>query len=359
MSDTVPTGVVGHRQHNTEATSASLRFWARSIGDRNPCFVQEGYRSAIGGPGFRAHPCWLYSVQDTIVSVGRKGFRPVIAGSDWHFARAVRVGERLVSTVRLLSETPKRSRFGGDAFIQKVEVVYTDHLGVTVATCVSTLFRIAPGQARAQAKFQDWRRYRYTEAELIAIEADYDRETAGGTAPLHWDDVSDGDALPRIVRGPLSSEEIVLFVGATCPSPGGSAFTVARADGDDDAFIHPRTGTYESFAAGLIDDESARQMGFPAAHDLGIDRLSQAASLVTNWMGDTGVLHHLSISLLEPNMHGDTTWFEGTVVGRCRGSARTGTIEIELRGVNQRHAITVAGHARVELPLRHIATPPS
>ena len=169
--------------------------------------------------------------------------------------------------------------------------------------------------------------------------------------PRHWEDVVVGESLPPIVRGPLSSEEVVLFVGATRPIPGAAAFTRDLAQGRTVGFIHPRTGAYESYAAGLVDDESARQLGFPAAHDYGIDRISQLGSIVINWIGDTGRLVELNARLLEPNMLGDTTWFSGRVVGKQVGEG-DGRVNLEVIGANQRGQVTVRGTADAFLPRR-------
>ena len=339
-----------HTRHNTRATSIAMRFFARSIGDRNPRFVHESYQSQTGGPGFLAHPCWLYSVHDTVLESGPADTCPIIAGTRWSFVRPVVAGEKIFTVARLVDEFTRTGRLAGACLFQVVAVTYLDERGEELATATSTLMHIRPEAARQSGKHSLWKRWRYSHEQLDAIEQGYDAEQVRGNTPRYWDDVTSGEALPAIVRGPLSSEEIVLFVGATRPIPGMAAFTRERAAGRARGFIHPRTGAFESYMAGLIDDESAQQLGFPAAHDYGIDRVSQMASLVTNWIGDAGTLLGLDTRLHAPNFLGDTTWFSGQVTACHADSNSSGLVELTTSGINQAGEVTISGSATVRLP---------
>lgn len=345
-------GLVAHPQHNTQARSTSMRIWARSIGDRNPRYVREAY-APHGAPSFVAHPCWLYSVNDSAVSVGNAGQVSLVAGASWKFERHVPMGECISARSTLMDERWVQGRHAGRSLLQKVLVEYLDAQGSPIASVTATLMRVDPKAAQEGAKYASWTRWKYTPAQLEAIEKDYDAEEVRGAVPRYLDDLQPGEQLPRIVRGPVTSEEMVLFVGATRPIASISDFMQGMREGTVAGFIHPRTGTFETHSAGLIDDESARQLGFPAAHDYGIDRVSQSASLVTNWMGDHGRLRSLDVRLHAPCMLGDATWFTGKL-GRIHAHAgeRTGEVVVDVQGVNQRGETTLSGTAVVELPLR-------
>lgn len=357
-ADQVNGELARHRQHNTEASSTSMRVWARSIGDRNPKYVNESY-APTGASRFAAHPCWLYSVHDTVLNVGPPDMCPLIAGTNWTFFRPVRVGDKLSTEARVLGQRAVNGRFAGPSILQTVELEFIGAHDEPVARAVTTLMRVSPAEARRMGKFSAWRRYKYTRDELIAIEAAYDAEEVQGNSPRYVDDVVAGQMLPGIVRGPVTSEEVVLFVGSTRPIPSLGAFTHERMAGRALGFIHPRTGTWETHAAGLVDDESARQLGFPAAHDYGIDRISQLSSLIGNWIGDSGRIVTLNARLNEPNMLGDTTWFNGRVtnveaISPAQAEKRMGRAHLEVRGLNQRGETSVSGIACVELPLRQL-----
>jgi acyl dehydratase len=341
-----------HRRHNTQATSASMRFWARSIGDRNPAFTQESYCGETGGT-FSAHPCWLYSVQDTMVPSKARGRLAVISGTDWTFDRPVVLGDTFTTRVALLDERQVNGRLAGETTVQRVEVSYCVAVGVRVAHAVSTLFLVDPEMARQRDRHADWKRYRYTEQELIDIEAASDREHVQGATPRYWEDVRPGEDLPGIVRGPMSSEESVLFVGATRPCLGASAFARERREGRVAGFIHPTSGIWETYAAGLVDDNSAKQMGYPAAHDMGLDRIAQMGSIVTNWIGDNGLLLRLNSRLLSPHMLGETSWLMATVSSTERQKGwNYGLAHLAVRCVNQCGKTTAISNATVQLPSR-------
>lgn len=346
-----PGSLLAHQQHNTEATLTSMCFWARAIGNRNPCFTEPSYASAIGG-WFHAHPCWLYSVQDTIVRTGELELCPIVVGTDWRFDRPVCVGERIGTSVRLTEQRTIESEFAGTAVLQRIEVSFANRHGGRIAQAVSTLLNVEPARCRCSSRFVGWKRHRYTAAELAGIEADYDAEQVRGPEPRYWDDIQLEEPLPRIVRGPLTSEEMVLFIGANGPPPGGAAFSRLRAEGRMASFLHSRTGVFESHAASVVDDESARELGFPAAHDCGIDRISQLATLVTNWAGDGAFMTALTARLREPKMLGDTTWFRGRVVRKEESTAGFGLAHLALCGRNQRGQTTITGDATVRLPRR-------
>jgi len=348
MSTFTP-GLLRHTRHNTTATSIAMRFFARAIGDRNPRHVNESYRSETDGPGFIAHPCWLYSVHDTVIAAGHPGRPAILTGTDWTFAQPVLQGMQIRTVARLEAERPVQSRFGGAAFMQKVSLTYRDERDVLLARAVSTLLRVLPEDAVRQGKHKDWTRWRYTDAQLTAIESGYDGERVRGDAPRHIEEVSAGEVLTPLVRGPVSSEEIVLFVGAMRPIPGMTAFARARLADASQGFVHSRNDAHEDYAAGLVDDESAQRLGFPAAHDSGQERIAQAASLVTNWLGDTGRLTRLDARLVEPAMLGDTTWFSGKVVA-C--DPATGTVRIAIEGINQRGTLNLSAVAEAQLPTR-------
>jgi len=74
-------------------------------------------------------------------------------------------------------------------------------------------------------------------------------------------------------------------------------------------------------------------MGFPFAHDCGLQRVAILGNLVTNWIGDDGFLAKFGVELRLPWIYGDTMYCKGKVAkkyeenGRhlstCRSGART------------------------------------
>jgi acyl dehydratase len=343
---------LAHDQHNRYASESSLHFWARSIGEMNPRYVQPGYFSDLLGPAFGAHPCWLSSVHNTVEYIGPEHTYPVIGETRWTFERPVILGERVNARVWLVGAETKETRLAGPTLVHRLQVDYLGAGADVIATAMTTLFHIDPERARSVGKHAGWERTRYSDDQFTQIERDYDEEMIRGAASFCFEDVADTEELPRVVRGPLTSEEVVLFVGATRPVPSAENFAALHGQGRVSSFIHPESGLLESTCASLLDDTSAAFLGFPAAHDMGPDRIAQCATLVTNWMGDLGRLRELDVRLERPHMLGDTAWFHGSVVQRSPQGDTTGTVTIALSVSNQREETIASGTAVVDLPRR-------
>jgi len=336
-------------RHNTEAARSSIFRWAKSIGERNPLFLDEGYarRSSLGS--LVAPPCWLYSVDHTMVAVKLPDLHAIYAGTDWEFYRWVRPGDRISVTARLLDVREKEGRFCGPMVLQVGEVVYLDGNGQKLARAVSYTMRTSREEAVRRGKYLGWTKYKYSLEELQAVEDAYDNEQIRGGTPRYWEEVKEGEELPPIVRGPLTSEEIVQFVGATSPIMGFKRFLDHRRRHPGAAFKDPESGMWDSWEASLIDDRVARRFGFPFAHDCGIDRISWIGTLLTNWMGDDGFLKRLEVRLLLPNIYGDVTWCRGRVARRFRRDEEA-LVECEVWCENQRRQVTARGRALISLP---------
>jgi len=89
----------------------------------------------------------------------------------------------------------------------------------------------------------------------------------------------------------------------------------------------------------------------PSAYDYGPERVAWLGHLVTNWMGDTGMLARLTVQVRRHNLIGDTTWCRGIVTGRVLSEGR-GEVTLGLSAVNQRGETIAGGQAVVVLPRR-------
>ena len=133
-----------------------------------------------------------------------------------------------------------------------------------------------------------------------------------------------GEAMPEVVKGPLTVTSIVAFVQGW-----GSLYVRAHGLAFDLFERHPALaipnawGVPEPPERVHWDDALARAVGVPAAYDYGPERVAWLGHLVTNWMGDAGTLARLSVQVRRHNLIGDTTWCRGVVAKhRARGWAR-------------------------------------
>lgn len=340
-------------QHNQMVGASSLKRWAKSIGDRNPLWLDAEYanRSALGR--MVAPPCWLYTVNDTCVAAKFPACHVIYGGCDWEFYQWVSVGESVAAQSCLTGIEEKSGRFCGSMVLQTGETVYTGSDGQPVAKAVSWVLRTPRAEAVTAGKYRDWRKHILKPEEADAIENAYDAEGARGSEPRYWDNVAEQETIPPIVRGPLTSEEVIQFMGATSPSLGFKQFLRYRLRHPEVAFLDSDTGAWESWEASMLRDDVAQMFGFPFAHDAGIDRISWVSNLLTNWMGDQGFLKSLSVTLTLPNLYGDATWCRGRVTRKYRqGSEHLADLDVWCD--SQRGQQTATGHATVALPSKSI-----
>ncbi len=335
------------RGHNSQVSEGAIRRWSKAIGDRNPLFV-EPRRATPAGPSL-APPCWLYTIDDTVVALKFPDLHVVYGGADWEFFRWVRVGENITARARLIDAQVKEGRFCGPMVQQTGETEYLDEANEVVARVVSTVLRTSRSEAVRLGKYGHLNAYRYTQEELLAVEDAYDAEEVRGANPRDLDDIHVGERLGPIVKGPLTSEDVLQFICATRPAPGFAQFVRDRRRHPGIAFRDPGAGMWNSWDAGLLDSTVARRMGFPTAHDCGLDRISWVSQLLTNWMGDAGFLRRLSVRLTRPNLYGDVTWCEG-VVSSVEQHGVEGAVGLELHCRDQRGETTATGAAEVVLP---------
>ncbi|MBI4200913.1 MAG: MaoC family dehydratase N-terminal domain-containing protein [Chloroflexi bacterium] len=342
--------VVGVELRNSsrisEATKDTILMFARAIGSRNPVFQEETYADKTFWGCLVAHPTFLYAVDNTIVAPGLPGIHTIYGGTDWEFFHPVRVGDSLYATRRLMDLQRKEGRFCGLMALQVGEVSYQNQHGYLVARATSHVLRTPRDAARDKGKYAHLGRYQYEREDFLGIMTDYDKEEIRGDRPRYWEETLDGEQLPPIVRGPLSTEDMNHFVRTTIRMPMMAYFADHLRRHPADAYWDPALGMPDSWYASLLKDSVAREFGFPAAHDTGYQRICWLENLITNWMGDLAFLKKLSVRLVGPNLHGDTTWCKGRVVSKHR-EGQDYLVTLEVWCENQRGDITASGSATV------------
>ena len=326
------------------ATRDAIRHWAHGIGDRNPHWAA----------GRLAPPTILFAM-DRIVSGyvgGLPGIHAMYGGTDFRWRRAVREDDRLVGSSVLVDLEEKPSAFARRAVKQTYRTTFTDPDGTVVCEADSWCFRTERDTARERAKYGPVEPHRYTTEELDRIRRAYREEVVRGATPRHWEDVQIGERLPEVVKGPLTVTSVVAFVQGW-----GSLYVRAHGLAFELFDRHPALAIPNGFGAPEPpervhwDDTLARAVGVPAAYDYGPERVAWLGHLVTNWMGDGGLLTRLTVQVRRHNLIGDTTWCRGTVSGRAIAHDR-GEVTLALDAINQRGEIIAAGEAVVVLPRR-------
>ncbi len=326
------------------ASRDAIRHWAHGIGDRNPHWAAH-----------RLAPPTILFAMDRIASGyvgGLPGIHAMYGGTDFRWRLPIREGDRIVGESILLDLVEKQSTFARRAFQQIYRTTFVNQDGAVVCEADSWCFRTERDTARERKKYRPADPHRYSPEEIAPIREAYRNEAMRGAEPRYWEDVTPGEGLPEVVKGPLTVTSVVAFVQGW-----GSLYVRAHGLAFDLFDRHPALGISNAFGVPEPpervhwDDALARAVGVPAAYDYGPERVSWLGHLVTNWMGDAGVLRRLNVQVRRHNLIGDTTWCRGTVRAKAVAEGQ-GEVTLDLRAVNQRGETIALGEAVVVLPRR-------
>ncbi len=284
---------------NNEATADTIRHFVDGIGDTNPIFRDAGYASKTRHGGIIAPGSFLLTHQWASSSGGFTGIHGWYSGGDWEWYRPVRAGTKLASVTIVRDLEIKRGRMAGSGniYIDYGDIVYLN--ADTRELLGKELYHIVMAErgAAGSAKKERGRpKPTYTRQEWRQILEAYARDTVRGREPRYWEDVSVGDKVGPLIKGPLSvRDELVWLMGA------GSPFLKAHKNEFDYEARHPRFLEYveetgEADAPELVHflDQFARAIGVERAYDYGSQRMAWLCNLFTNWMADDGFLWKMS-----------------------------------------------------------------
>lgn len=337
-------------QFNTEANHRNIERFVRAIGDDNQLWLDAHYARNTFYGCIIAPPTFLYTIvtPSGALAGGLPGIHSFHGGNEWQFFKPIRVNTRISASARLMDVTEKKSTYGGRSVIVTVEVSFKDQNGILLSVGKGWSIRVEREAARQRGKYSGISPYRYTSDEINAIEEACLAEHPLGETVRYWDDTSEGDELPPVVKGPLSFEDMENFLAVV----GGTLSYSSRIQQlrRHPAFFYhdPNTNFWEPVSNVNLYDYVAQAVGIPRAFDLGAQRISWLGHLLTNWMGNDGFIEKLYVKLLRPNLFGDTQWCKGKVV-RKYTEAEHPLVECDIWCENQRSEKTAAGKAVVRL----------
>ncbi len=330
---------------NDEATLDAIRHFVDGMGDTNPLFRDAEYARATRYGGVIAPGTFLLTHQSASNSGNLPGIHGWYSGGDWEWYAPMRAGTKLASVVIIRDLEIKQGRMAGSGniYIDYGDVVYLN--ADTREVLGKELYHIVMaerGAAGTARKERGRPKPDYTREEWRQVLEAYARETVRGREPRYWEDVTVGDRVGPLIKGPLSvRDELVWLMGA------GSPFLKAHKNEFDYEARHPRFLEYvaetgEADAPELVHflDQFARAIGVERAYDYGTQRMAWLCNLFTNWMGDDGFLWKMSGDERAFNMMGDITVLEGKVAKKYIDGGRH-CVDVEAWARNQRDEKTM------------------
>lgn len=360
-------------EHITTADYDSIRNFAWGVGDDNPLYCTEDYgqRTRWGSqiaPNSMSQIIAAPMLGDPMpaeVAQATKGlFRGIhkfVSGGTTDWYRPIYPGDRLFSYNGEESIEVKDSEFAGRSVIQIRRDVKLNQRGEVLS--VHRILRVLTERktAKDKGKYSAIEPASYTDEDIQRIDELYAAEQRRGADPRYYEDVNVGDALPPMVKGPLTVTEIIAFhAGGYGFSPYGlkssrlASFNRKRIS---PFFIKNEMGVPDVAQRLHWDSEWAKAIGNPMAYDYGVMRETWFSHYITDWAGDDAFLTRQHDSMRKFNYQGDTQFLSGSVTGK-RVENGLHLVDIEMTMTNQRGVDTSFGEATVALPSReHGSTP--
>lgn len=340
---------------NDEATRDTIRHYAYGIGDDNPLWCDPDYAATTPFGDVLAPPTFLYSSFDGAIGAGFPGVQPIYAGTEWTFERRVARGDEIVPRATFGPLRRLSGRTASDMVIQTADVTY-DVRGATVARARASTFRVGRrGASSGGLSYERRDEHVYSDEEAQAIRAAVLGEVHRGAEPLVFDELSVGEPVPPVVKGPIDRITMTSYYAGCIGSPGYKACELAwkyREWAETAPERLPSNYDPSYFAETVLpsighqDTDVAREIGMPNAYDNGPQRCGWFGHAVTSWMGDAAFLRRLAVRLRRPDIFGDTVWVGGTVTGLERAGDH-GVVEVELVATNQLGEQVAEGRAEV------------
>lgn len=361
--------------HYREPNLDAFRHVAEAYGDDNPlwCDPDHGARSRWGGP--IASPVLVGGdtligedevtevppdLRDLMKGDPLRGVHAFYSASEREWWAPLHPGHRVFRRNALVGVLDKQSDFAGRAVHEWTGQVFRDDSGTLLSGQYRLMIRTERSKARKRAKHATVELEPYTDEQIAEIDAQYAAEGPRGATPRWWEDVSEGDEVGPMVKGPLTVTDIVCWhSGVGMGLYGVKPLRLgARNRARIPRFFHrDELNVPDVMQRVHWDPEFARRAGNPTTFDYGRMRETWLIHLCTDWMGDDAWLWRLGCEFRAFNYVGDTQWLSGSVtrkhlVPAADGGADRPAVDLELRAVNQRGETTTPGHATILLPSR-------
>ncbi|MEX0666131.1 MAG: MaoC family dehydratase N-terminal domain-containing protein [Acidimicrobiia bacterium] len=348
----------------------SFRHVAEAYGDDNPLWwdpeyaAQTRWHEPIAPPPMVGGDTLIGEDEVAEVPAGQaelmkgdplRGVHAYYASSVREWWAPLRAGQRVWRRNALVGALDKESEFAGRAVHEWTAQVFRTDNGTILSGQYKNMIRTEREQARERKKEAPPVIEPYDEQSLAPIEEQYAREAPRGAEPRWWDDVSEGDEVGPLVKGPLTVTDMVCWhVGMGMGLYGVKPLRLAWENRQRIPRFYHRDdlGIPDVMQRVHWDPEFARRAGNPTTFDYGRMRETWLIHLCTDWMGDDAWLWRLDCEFRKFNYVGDTQWLRGRVTRKYLAEGDRPAVDLDLEAENQRGEQTTPGHATVLLPSR-------
>ncbi len=353
------------REYIQTATVDNIRNFAHGAGNDNPIHCDPAYakKTRWGGviaPGMMAgiinSPMKGDPVPDDIRALRKslfKGVHVFVSGSKWDWYRPIFPGDTIFSFVGDESSEVKDSEFSGRSVINVRRDVKVNQRGEVVAVYRILQILTERKTAAKKGKYKKVEPATYTDEDIERIDAIYEAEQVQGSGKRLFDDVTVGDSLGTMAKGPLTVTDVMCFHSGGygfvpyAPTVGRLAYkNRKRIPG---FYIKNEYGVPDVAQRLHWDPVWAQAIGNPMAYDYGVMRENYLYHYLTDWAGDDGIVLHVHDEIRKFNYMGDVQKITGEVTGKREENGQR-LVDVAVRFTNQRDEETVKATATIALP---------
>lgn len=348
------------------ASRDGIRCYSEGIGDRNPLYRDADYAAKSRWKGLIAHPTMMLYMgvsekkkltpeeRERGKGGGLPGVHAFYSGDEIEWFRPIRENDRLTSISGVAKVEEKSSVTAEKSIHITTERVFMNQYGELTGIERRLTIRYERSKSRERRTHLDIPIHTYTSEEMAHIDADYEREEIRGPNIRYWEDVTVGEELTPVVKGPWCVTYYILFAEGTGHR---NEFHRAHSLAYEFRKRHPQAFPLNEYGFPDVimrvhwDPVMARITGESTTYDFGGERIGWMSHGATNWMGDDGFLRKLSVQIRRFCRTGDTVWIQGKVADKYVKDEEH-FVELELHAINQRGEDIAPSRAWVLLPSR-------
>ena len=343
----------------------NISVFVENLGDPNPLWRDQDHARKSSYGNIVAPPGFILSIWPGFVFNGLPGVLAVPGGETFEFHKPILDGDKVVVECAFSSLEEKRSSFSELWLAEYYENSYYNQNKELLAKSRSTVLRWNPEDIKHGIKLtdesalQNWPIER-TEEEIHRIEDEVldEMNNIRGSTPRYWEDVSIGDKLPDLVRGPRRIYDAIAECVAMKAWPNGAVRLMQMQHQPAHYLLHPESQGHELIAIIGFDRIAAEHLGFPHCPDNGLVRHYHAMEAIINWMGDDGWVKRSSAKLTRPVYISDVTRVQGEITKKYTDNEGEHCVDIAQQMVSDRGTKVMVAEATVALPSHMKGTNP-
>jgi hypothetical protein len=287
---------------------------------------------------------------------GLPGVHAMWSGSDWTWHKYAKRNDVISTEAYLKDCIEHETRFAGKAIQQIYHVDFFNQTGDKLAEADTWCFRTERDHAREKGtkykSVHEKGHVTYSDEQIKEAYKLYANEEVRGANTRYWEDVTEGEALPVLFKGPMTVTGFIAYAQGW-----GGLYIRANKLAWQLIDAHPGVGIKNRFGIPDVpervhwEEDFALEVGAPGAYDYGPERSSWLMHQLTNWMGDDGFLRKAECKIRRHNPEGDMIFIKAKVVRKYKEGDRH-LVEISQEAHNQDNELSVLGSGIVELPSR-------